>query len=357
VDLTLSEEDVSTAPAPLRSGFPFTVTAIIHNNADVAAVDVPLMVHISAEQDQIGYTSFLQVLTVTVPPSESLPVKVPVNWNFAGGEHQLWVQANRVPDAWQSQTPALPEADITDNFALLNVMVDPFDAYTSDLCSGRVDVEIGSADVMLAPDRQRVLVRVHNVGNNAVYHLPVIAAAGQVSGIAYTPAIPPCGGTSEVYVEVDGPLQTGEPLSIQVNPGDWPGGLAEDDYDNNQVVAVAGLMSEPGGPVAGSSDDYDFGIGPGDIGTPELWIVVVTVHNLGTRDADKVPILIENESGRKITDVIPLVQGNGLGVAATRVGYLWTPGGTLTFTVNPEDAQGAYPEAKRTNNVATFTLP
>jgi hypothetical protein len=39
------------------------------------------------------------------------------------------------------------------------------------------------------------------------------------------------------------------------------------------------------------------------------------------------------------------------------VGYLWIPGGTLTFTVNPEDARGAFPETRRDNNTATFTLP
>ena len=44
-------------------------------------------------------------------------------------------------------------------------------------------------------------------------------------------------------------------------------------------------------------------------------------------------------------------------MAAIRVGYLWTPGGVLTFTVNPEDAQNAYPESNRDNNVATFKLP
>jgi hypothetical protein len=70
-----------------------------------------------------------------------------------------------------------------------------------------------------------------------------------------------------------------------------------------------------------------------------------------------VPILIENEAGRKITDAIPLVQGGGQGVAAFRVGYLWIRGGELTFTINPEGVEGAYPESVRDNNVATFTLP
>jgi len=54
---------------------------------------------------------------------------------------------------------------------------------------------------------------------------------------------------------------------------------------------------------------------------------------------------------------ILLVRGGGIGVAAMRVGYLWIPGGTLTFTINPADAKNAYPETKRDNNVATFTLP
>jgi hypothetical protein len=357
VDLTLDAEDVTVEPVPLRAGFPFSVTAIVRNNLGVDAVDVSLMVHISAEQEEIGYSPFVQLLTVTVPASQSLPVEVPVDWNLAGGEHQLWVQVNRLPDAWQSRAATLPEADTGDNIALLELMVDPFDAYASDLCAGRVDTEIGPADVVPEPDQQRVLVVVHNIGNRAVYNLPVIVLGDQVTGISYTPVIPPCGGTARVYVEVDRPLRQGESLTVLVNPRDWERGLAEDDFDNNQVSVAAGLAPGIAIPPDSGLEDYDFRISSAGIEIPQMWIVQVTVHNLGPRDADMVPIRVENEAGRKITDAIPLVQGNGLGVTAIRVGYLWTRGGTLTFTVNPQDAQGAYPEANRENNVATFTLP
>jgi hypothetical protein len=357
VELTLDADKVAVEPIPLRAGFPFSVTAIVRNNLGVDAIDVPLMVHISAEQEEIGFSPFVQLLTVTVPASQSLPVEVPVDWNLAGGEHQLWVQVNRLPDAWQSRAATLPEADTGDNIALLELMVDPFDAYASDLCSGRVDVEIGPADVVPEPDQQRVLVVVHNIGNHAVYNLPVIVLGDQVMGIGYTPVIPPCGGTARVYVEVDRPLRQGESLTVMVNPREWERGLAEDDFDNNQVSVAAGLAPGIAIPPASGLEDYDFSISSAGIEIPQLWIVQVTVHNLGPRDADMVPIRVENEAGRKITDAIPLVQGNGLGVTAIRVGYLWTRGGTLTFTVNPQDAQGAYPEANRDNNVATFTLP
>jgi hypothetical protein len=357
VDLTLIEEDVSVAPLPLRAGFPFTITAIIHNNASAPATDVPVMVYIAAEQEEINYTSFLQLLTVTLPASQSLPVEVPVDWNFAGGEHRLWVQANRLPDAWQFRTPTWPEADTSDNVALLDLIVDPFDAYASDLCSGRVDVEIEPTDVLPEPDQQRVWVRLHNVGNQAVYNLPVVVIGDQVSGLAYTPAIPPCGGTAEVYVDLDRPLQQGESLTVMVNPRNWGGGLAEDNLDNNQVTVAAGLAPGVSMPPGSELEDYDFGISTADIETPEPWIALVTVHNLGTRDAAMVPIRVENQAGRKFSDAIPLVQGNGRGIAAIRIGYLWTRGGTLTFTINPEDAEGAYPEINRDNNVATLSLP
>jgi hypothetical protein len=357
VDLTLDAEDMTLEPVPLRAGFPFSVTAIVRNNLGVDAVDVPLMVHISAEQEEIGYSPFVQLLTVTVPASQSLPVEVLVDWNLAGGEHQLWVQVNRLPDAWQSRAATLPETDTGDNIALLELMVDPFDAYASDLCAGRVDIEIAPADVVPEPDQQRVLVVVHNVGNRAVYNLPVIVLGDQVMGISYTPVIPPCGGTARVYVEVDRPVRQGESLTVLVNPRDWERGLAEDDFENNQVSVAAGLAPGIAIPPGSGLADYDFSINPAGIEVPQMWIVQVTVQNLGPRDADMVPIRVENEAGRKITDAIPLVQGNGLGVTAFPVGYLWTRGGTLTFTVNPQDAEGAYPEANRGNNVATFTLP
>jgi hypothetical protein len=357
VDLTLIEDDVSVAPLPLRAGFPFTITAIIHNNASAPATDVPVMVYIAAEQEEINYTSFLRLLTVTLPASQSLPVEVSVDWNFAGGEHRLWVQANRLPDAWQFRTPTWPEADTSDNVALLDLIVDPFDAYASDLCSGRVDVEIEPTDVLPEPDQQRVWVRLHNVGNQAVYNLPVVVIGDQVSGLAYTPAIPPCGGTAEVYVDLDRPLQQGESLTVMVNPRNWGGGLAEDNLDNNQVTVAAGLAPGVSMPPGSELEDYDFGISTADIETPEPWIALVTVHNLGTRDAAMVPIRVENQAGRKFSDAIPLVQGNGRGIAAIRIGYLWTRGGTLTFTINPEDAEGAYPEINRDNNVATLSLP
>lgn len=357
IDLTLTEEDVSVDPLPLRAGFPFTMTAAIHNNADIPAVDVPVMIYIAGKQDKIGYTSFLHLLTVTLPASQTLPVELPVDWNFAGGEHHLWVEVNRLPDAWQTRVPTRPEEDTGDNTVLLDLMIDPFDAYVSDLCSGLVDVEISPADVLAEPDRQRVLVRVHNVGNRAVYNLPVVITGEQLTGITYTPAIPPCGGTAEVYVEIDRPFQEGEVLTVQVNPSEWAGGLEEDRTDNNQVAVTAGWAAGEAIPFPDGLEDYDFSLSTVDIETPEPWIVLITAHNLGTRDAAMVPIRIENEGGRKLVDAIPLIQGEGIGVAAVRVGYLWIPGGTLTFTINPEDAKGAYPETNQENNVATFTLP
>jgi hypothetical protein len=357
VDLTLREEDIFLAPLPLRAGVPFTITANIDNNRTVPATDVPVWVHISAEQEEIGYTSFLRLLTVTVPASQTFPVEIPVAWNFAGGAYRLWMQVNRLPDAWQSQTPTWPEDDITDNGALLDLVMDPFDAYTSELCPGRVDVEIEPSDVLPEPDQQRVRVRVHNMGNQAVYNLPIVVLGDQVNGIAYTPAIPPCGGTADVYVRLDQPFREGESLGILINPAGWEEGLEEDDFDNNQVAVAAGLAPGLSMPEESEPEDYDFGIDAADIETPEPWIAVVTVHNLGTRDAAIVPIRIENEAGRKFMDAIPLVQGSGRGVAAIRIGYVWTRGGTLTFTINPEDAEGTYPEANRDNNVAILNLP
>jgi hypothetical protein len=198
---------------------------------------------------------------------------------------------------------------------------------------------------------------VHNLGNRAVYNLPVVVTGDQLSGVAYLPAIPPCGGTAQVHVRADRPFQEGEPLTVQVNPSDWVGSLQEDDADNNRVTVMAGLSPEVVSLPDDSVEDYDFALTTGDIEIPEMWMVMVTVQNLGTRDADMVPIRVENKSGRKIVDSVPLVQGDGLGVAAMTVGYLWTPGGTLTFTVNPPDVAGAFPETNRRNNVATFTLP
>ncbi|HSR34503.1 MAG TPA: hypothetical protein VLY63_28370 [Anaerolineae bacterium] len=357
LELVMIEDDVSIDPLPLRAGFPFTVTASVHNNSELLAVDIPLMVYVSARQEEIGYTSFLHLFTMTLPASQTVPLTVPVDWNFAGGEHQLWIQANRLPDAWYGLASVQPEADIANNIVLLDLMIDPFDAYTSDLCSGRVDVEIGPADVLPDPDRQHVLVRVHNLGNRAVYNLPVVITGDKMAGIAYTPAIPPCGGTAEVYVPVDRPLEEGEALTVRVNPDDWENALQEDNSENNQVSVAAGLAPGVVIPPGSGLEDYDFRLDTGDIETPEPWTVLVTVQNLGTRDAAMVPIQIENEAGRKIVDAIPLVQGEGIGTAAFRVGYLWIPGGTLTFTLNPQDANGAYPETNWDNNVATFVLP
>lgn len=357
IDLTLTAQDVTVSPLPLRAGVPFTLTVVLHNHSPLLATDVPVLVYLSAVQEQIGFTPFLQVFTVTLPATGSVPLIVPVHWNFAGGKHQLWVQANRLPDAWRSRTPTQPEVNTEDNAVRLELMIDPFDAYTSDLCPGRVDVEIGPADLLLEPDTRRVWVRVHNGGNQAVYNLPVVVIGAQVTGIAYTPAIPPCGGTAQVAVYLDRSPQQGESLTVQVNPVEWGGALPEDDFSNNSVAMVAGLALDTALPPDGGLNEYDFSLAPTDIELPEPWIALVTVHNLGTRDAAMVPIRIENQAGRKLTDAIPLVRGNGQGVAAFRIGYLWTRGGTLTFTVNPTEAKGAYPEANRDNNVATFTLP
>jgi hypothetical protein len=354
--LSILAEEIQLAPLPLRAGHPFTITGVIHNDSAVPAADVPVLVHLSANREELGFTSFVEVLTVTVPASDSVSLNVPVNWNLAGGEHRLWVQVNRLPNAWQSWAPTQPEANLADNLVLLDLMVDPFDAYTSELCAGRIDLEVGPLDVLPDPERQLVLVQVHNHGNKAAYNLPVIVLGRKASGIAYTPVILPCGGTVRVEVALDQPFSEGESFSVRVNPAGWEDGLVEDNYTNNEVSVSAGL---PGAAEhqLGSLHDYDFRIDAAQIEVPQEFIVLVRVYNHGTRDAANVPIQVANQAGRTLNDVVPLVQGSGSGVVAIRVGSLWSPGGTLTFTVNPEDAKNGYPETNRQDNVATFALP
>jgi hypothetical protein len=158
-------------------------------------------------------------------------------------------------------------------------------------------------------------------------------------------------------VDLDQPLQEGESLGILVNPPGWEAGLEEDDFENNQVAVTAGLAPGMSMPPDSELEEYDFSIDAADIETPEPWIAVVMVYNLGTRDADMVPIRVENQAGRKFMDAIPLIQGSGRGVAAIRIGYVWTRGGKVTFTINPEDAEDGYPETNRDNNTAILTLP
>jgi hypothetical protein len=355
VDISLTAKDVSVKPPSLQAGFPFTITLVIHNRGGAPALELPVMVYISPLQETIGYSSFMEVLTVTLPSTRPLSLEVPVHWNLAGGEHRLWVQVNRLPEAWMAQSHIWPEKDTSDNSALLELMVQPFDAYRSELCPGRVDVETDAAGLIAEPGSERVRVRIHNAGNQAAYHLPVVISGDGLSGIAYTPAIPPCGGMAEVWVQVDRPLIEGETIALSINPQGWEDGLAEDDFVNNdfraQVARTASGSTLPG-PV-----DYDFALAAAGVVSPEQWLVLVTVHNLGTRDAADVPIHVENKAGRSVNDVIPLVQGNGTGVAAIRVGTLWKRGGTLTLTVNPAGARGALPEADHSNNATTFTLP
>jgi len=380
VSLTVMPKGIKHEPLPLRAGFPFTITVPIHNNQPVPALGVPVMVYLSANQEQIGFSSFFQVLTVTVAATDTLALKIPVVCNLAGGEYQLWVQVNRlsVPVAQQAGTPTLPEIDIGDNSALLDLTIAPFDAYVSDLCPGRIDVALESGEIWLEPDLQSIHVRVHNLGNQAVYNLPVVAIGkregqshdwrSQSDGVAYTPAIPPCGGTAEVVVELDRPLEAGECVDLAVNPEEWPRlpeaiGLAEDSFDNNVVrswsaEAAAGQAgSGAGGPGGGVITDYDFAISSADVEMVRPGVVLLKVHNLGTRDAADVSIRMEGKAGRKVVDVIPFVEGDGFGVAAIQLGWLWSPKATLTLIVNPEGAKGAYPEANRDNNVVTFTLP
>ncbi|MBN1135741.1 MAG: hypothetical protein JXM73_04105 [Anaerolineae bacterium] len=369
ISLTLAPKGIKLEPQPLRAGFPFTITVPIHNNNPAPAIGVPVMIYLSAKQEQIGFGPFFQVVTVTVPATQTLAVEVPVAGNLAGGEYRLWVQVNRLsaPVAQQAGAPTLPETGIDDNAALLDVVVEPFDAYVSDLCPGRMDVAVGFAEMWIESDLQHIHMWVHNLGNQAVYNLPVLVLGEQVVGVAYTPAIPPCGGTAEVVVGLDRPLEAGDSVDVAVNPKDWPDGLAEDSFDNNYVRSVTispgGVLSESGetavqpGILHGGGSDYDFAVSPADVEIVRPGIVLVKVYNLGTRDVANVPIWIEGKAGRKVIDVVPLIKGNGLGVAAIQLGWVWYPKATLTLTVNPEGAKGAYPETDRDNNVVIFALP
>lgn len=354
--LSIVTEELKVEPTPLRAGHPFTITGVIHNDSPVPASDVPVLIHLSANQEKLGYTSFVELLTVTVAASQSVPITVPVHWNLAGGEHRLWLQVNYLPRAWQPRAPTLPEENLADNLALVDLMIDPFDAYTSDLCPGRVDLEIGPSDVLPDPERQVVHVLVHNLGNKAAYNAPVVALSRNTSGMAYTPIIPPCGGTARVEIAVDQPFEEGEAFSVRVNPEGWEDGLVEDNYANNIVSVAAGLPGAAQQQLS-SLQDYDFSIHAGEIEVPELGVLLIRVYNHGTRDAANVPIQVSDDAGHKLNDVVPLVQGSGSGVVAIRVASLWKAGVTLTLTVNPEDAGEGYPEVNHQNNVASFAIP
>jgi len=357
VELAMTDKDVKLAPLPLRAGVPFTITVTIHNDGLIPATAVPILVYLSDVQEQLDYTPFLDVVTATVPATRSASVQVPVVWNLAGGEHQLWVRVNDLPQAWKARTPVLPEGRLADNAVLLDLMIEPYDAYSSDLCGGRVDVSVETAGIWLEPNLQRVRVRVHNLGNQAAYNLPVIVTAGQATGVSYTPALPPCGGTAEVTVVLDQPLQPGAPYRVQVNPEDWPSGLVEDDFENNLVSVGAEVASGTPALPAGASVDYDFSLSAADVDLGQPGILLLTVHNLGTRAAARVPITIEGRAGRKIVDAVPLVDGDGLGVIAIQLGSLNSPGATLTISLNPADAKGAYPETNRDDNSLIVTIP
>lgn len=352
----LDPADVTLSPLPLRAGVAFTITTLIHNNSDELAGDVPVVVHLSALEEKFGYQPFLQVLTATVPPSTSVPVTVPVRWNLSSGEHRLWVQANRLPDAWQGDLPVQPEANLADNAVLVDLWIEPFDAYMNTLCAGRVDLEVGPADILPEPDTGRVVVTIHNLGNRAVYNVPVIVFSRRASGVGYSPAIPPCGGTVRVTVDLEGALAPGDGLTVRINPDEWASGIEEDDFENNHVAVSAGFAPGVVVPAAEQPADYDFWIGADGIELAQPGVLVVTVQNRGTRDADEVPVWVQNEAGRKVVDRIALVRGQGTGIGAIRISSLGAQHGPLTITINPADADGAYPEANRQDNTVTFQL-
>jgi len=111
------------------------------------------------------------------------------------------------------------------------------------------------------------------------------------------------------------------------------------------------------GTASDGGTDYDFVVSPVDVEIVRSGVILIKVYNLGTRDVANVPIRIEGKAGRKVIDVIPLIEGDGLGVAAIQLGWLWSPKATLTLIINPEGAKGAYPETNRGNNTVTITLP
>ncbi|HSJ55544.1 MAG TPA: hypothetical protein VLC95_00080 [Anaerolineae bacterium] len=355
--LALDPADVTLAPLPLRAGVPFTLTTFIHNRSAVPAADVPLVVHLSAIRDEFGYQAFTHVMTVTVPPSVSVPITVPVRWNLASGEHRLWIQANRPPDAWRGVLPAQAEANLADNAVLVDLWIEPFDAEVSTLCAGRVDLEIEPVDILPEPDAGRVLVTVHNLGNRAVYNVPVVVFSSKASGVAYSPPIPPCGGTVRVPVDLEGELAQGDALTVRINPVEWAAEVEEDNYDNNEVAISAGFAPGVAPSPPQQPADYDFWVDSGGIELAQPGVLVITVQNRGTRDADGVPVQVETETGRKIVDRIPLVRGQGVGVGAIRISSLGVRTGALVVTINPPDSPDAYPEANRQDNVVIFNLP
>jgi hypothetical protein len=54
--LSILAEEIQLAPLPLRAGHPFTITGVIHNDSAVPAADVPVLVHLSANREELGYS-------------------------------------------------------------------------------------------------------------------------------------------------------------------------------------------------------------------------------------------------------------------------------------------------------------
>jgi hypothetical protein len=102
-----------------------------------------------------------------------------------------------------------------------------------------------------------------------------------------------------------------------VNPQTGQGSV-EDDFDRQVSVAVGFT----GMAVRSGLDEYDFRISASDIEAPQPWLALVTVHNLGTRAAAMVPVRVENEAGREITDASPWSRAADWG---------WRPSGSATY--------------------------
>jgi len=215
VQVSLAPRDVSVKPLPIQAGYPFTITLVIHNDGGASPEPAGDGLHLSrAGNDRL--LSLHGVLTVTLPSTRPVTLEVPVRWNLTGGENRLWAQVNRLPKAWQPESPTWPEEDKSDNSVLLELIVEPFDAYRSDLCSGRVDVEIDAGVVA-----ERAASAFGCPSTTPGTRPPTTSrwsfpAKTWRASPTHRPS--PVRGTAEVWVQVDRPLAEGESIAVNVTP-------------------------------------------------------------------------------------------------------------------------------------------
>ena len=269
-NLWIDPDSLRILPERPQVGDVLEFSFVVHNDGEgerrgvlawaaIARTELPLTIFSNHTQADIAADGSAEV-RLTLGEITDEERMSPFLRELRDGGYAVAVSVNRelrdvVENRFYWQAPEQAETDPSDNVVETRLTVHPFESYTSEACPPATNLAISALDIALvrpdhsegaspAADSDFLAVTIHNVGNPALYSVPVqLVGAGGQSFYSYTLGLRPCGGTDRMFLPVN--PAWGEIFTLVLNPVDSGGAIPEEDYTDNEVTVTLSTLATP----------------------------------------------------------------------------------------------------------------